>query len=185
MPNEQKKASNSSKKESKKVGQQIPEEVLLTWEAPVRPFKKRGREFYSTAGAIAILVAVILIFLKEWFLIILIAAFLFFSYVLATIPPQKTEHRLTNKGILTNNKKYIWENLGRFWFSEQWGQKILNVETPGRFPGQLILLLGEQEEKDLEKILAKYLENETPKPGFMEKAGKWVSEKVPLEKPTS
>src|SRR3989344_7077773 len=75
--------------------------TLLKWEAAVRPFKKRDREYYTTIAAIVFLLAVILLFLKEWLLIAVMAALMFVAYVLATVPPESVEHELNTRGIVT------------------------------------------------------------------------------------
>ncbi|MBN1263446.1 MAG: hypothetical protein JW991_03750 [Candidatus Pacebacteria bacterium] len=154
---------------------------LLAWEAPARPFKKRSKEFFSTVSAIAFLVMVILVFLKEWFLIIAIIAFSFLIYVLSTIPPQKVKHKITNRGITTNDKEYFWEELGNFWFTQQLDETILNIKMPFRYPGRLMMLLGNQKEAKVKKVLSRFLSLEKVSPTWIEKAGKWLAEKVPLE----
>ena len=47
----------------------VPLKVMLEWQAPARPFRKKSKEAITTIGAILILIGIILIFLKEWFLI--------------------------------------------------------------------------------------------------------------------
>jgi len=173
------------KKEKIETERGVETKTLLVWEALVRPFKKRDKEFFSNAVAIAFLFGVILFFLKEWFLIIAIIALLFLVYILSTVSPDKVEHKITNRGIVTGGKSYLWNELGNFWFTQQWGEKILNIEIPFQLPRRLILLLGDQEEEVLKKLLSRFLESEEPAPGFVEKAGGWLSKKIPLEKSAS
>jgi len=158
-----------------------PLKTLLAWSAPNRLFKKREREYFSTAGAIAFLLAVILIFFKEWLLIAVIIALGFMVFILGTIQPEQVEHRITNQGIVTGGKTYRWPQLERFWFEEKLGQKILCVETRLPFPRRLMMLLGEVNQKELRQILDEYLLFEKPEKAWMDKAGDWLSEKVPLE----
>lgn len=173
------------KKEKIETERGVETRALLSWEAPTRPFKKRDREFFSNAVAIAFLVGVILFFLKEWFLIIAIIALLFLVYILSTVPPEKVEHKITNRGIVTGGKSYLWNELGNFWFAQQLGEKTLNIEVPFQIPRRLILLLGDQKEEVLKKLLSRFLESEEPTPGFTERAGEWLSKKIPLEKSAS
>jgi hypothetical protein len=163
------------------VSQPEPEKTLLTWQAPSRPFKKRNREFYTTVGALVILVSVILLFAKEFLLIGVILSFGFVTYVLATIPPETFTHSFTNKGIRTGGKLYLWYTLGRYWWETKWHQKMLHIEAPGQFPGRLTFLLGQTDKKDLDSILTKYLVHQKPDPTWFDKASKWLQEKVPLE----
>ncbi len=154
---------------------------LLVWKAPARAFKKRNREYYTTIGAIAFLLIVILLFLKEWLLIGVIISLGFVSYVLASVPPQEEEHKITTRGVFTGGKRYDWNGLGRFWFTEKWGNKILNIETGLAFPRRLMLLLGSQKKKDIKNALEKYLVFEKPEKTIIDKASAWLQKKVPLE----
>ncbi len=155
--------------------------TLLTWKASVRPFKRRDKEFWTTAGSIAFLLAVILFFIKEWVLIIVIIAIMFVYYVLSHVQPEEIEHSITNRGIRFAGKDYPWETMIQFWFSEKFGEKILNVQTIMMYPGRLQMLLGKTSVKQIEEILKKYLLQETPEPTVIEKTTDWFSKKIPIE----
>ena len=158
-----------------------PAKDLLEWEAPARPFKKRDREYFTTIGAIVFLLTIILFFLKEWLLIGAIIAFAFLAYVLASIPPEKVKHKITTRGIITAGKMHKWPTLSRFWFSEKWGSKILNIETLFAVPRHLTLLLGSQNQEKVKGIVEKYLVEDRPPANFLDKAGNWLTKKFPLE----
>jgi len=155
---------------------------LLVWKAPSRVFKKRGREYFTTIASIAILVAIILLFFKEWLLIMVIAAMVFLTYVMATIPPETVEHKITSLGIVTGGKDYDWEDLDKFWLGKKHDQKILYIDTKVRFPKRLILLLGEANEVEIKKTLSDYLSYEEPEKTWMDKASDWLTKNIPLEK---
>lgn len=163
------------------VSQPEPEKELYSWSSPSRPFKKRNREFYATVGALVILVSVILLFAKEFLLIGVILSFGFVTYVLSTVPPQTIKHRLTNKGIRSADKLWLWGTLGRYWWEDRWHQPQLLIEAPNLFPGRLTLLLGSGDKKTINNLVSKYLVNQKPEPTSFDKASKWLSEKVPLE----
>ncbi|MFH0942668.1 MAG: DUF5673 domain-containing protein [Candidatus Beckwithbacteria bacterium] len=156
--------------------------TLLKWEAAVRPFKKRDREYYTTIAAIVFLLAVILLFLKEWLLIAVLIALMFVAYVLATVTPEKTEHEITTSGVVTGDKIYPWKELKRFWFSEKWKEVILNIETNLKFPGRLMMLLGGADKNKVKELLQKQVQFEEPEKTFMDRSAKWLSDKIPLEK---
>jgi hypothetical protein len=163
------------------VSQPIPEKVLYTWTAPSRIFKRRSREFYTTVGALVLLLSIILFFAKEFLLIGVILAVGFVSYVLASVPPESIEHILTNKGIRTGGKLHLWVTLGRFWWTEKWGQTFATVEYPGNIPSVLILLVGKGDKEEINSIIRTYLINDKPQPTWIDNAAKWLQEKVPLE----
>jgi len=166
------------KKEPEKI---VELKSLLKWEAPVRPFKKRDKDYYTTIAAIVFLLAVILLFLNEWLLIAVMVALMFVAYVLATVPPEKTEHEITTRGLVVSGKSYKWSEMSRFWFTHKWGESILNIETNLKFPERLMLLLGKIEEQKVKELLEKQIQYEVPKPGFMDRASRWLAEKIPLE----
>ena len=66
---------------------QEPLRDLLVWRSAARPFKARDREYYTTIGAIVLLVAIILIFIREWLAIGVFVSLGFLSYVLSSVPP--------------------------------------------------------------------------------------------------
>ena len=155
--------------------------VIYTWKAPTRPFKKRDKEFWTTVIAIVFLVGLILFFVKEWFLIAAIISLTFVYYVLSTVPPEEIECALTNKGIRYAGQLQGWELFYRFWFSNRYGQRMVNVDMRTGLVGRLSLMVGGGEEKQIKETLLKYLVEETPKPTFMDNASDWLQKKVPLE----
>lgn len=159
-----------------------PEKTLVSWEAPVRHFKKRNREYFTTIAVIVVLVSVILLFAKEFLLIAVILSLAFVSYALASVPPGHVIHTITTKGIRTGERLYRFEVLGRFWFEEKWGQWSLLVEHLDGFPTHLTLLLSaEVTEAELDRHLGAYLVKEKPTPSWMDRAAQWLQKKVPLE----
>ena len=171
----------SNKEPMPVVAQPEPEKELVTWKAPSRLFKKRNREFYSTVAALVILLSVILLFAKEFLLIAVILSLGFVSYALASVEPDTVTHTFTNKGIRTGERLYLWSTISRYWWEDKWSQKVLNLENPGQFPGKLILILGKGDKKKIDSILTKYTVKDKPLPTPMDKAAKWLQEKVPLE----
>ena len=164
------------------IPQPQPLKVLMVWQAPARLYKTRDKEFYSTLGAIAFLIAVILLFIKEWFAIVLVISIAFLAYVFATIKPEKIEYQLNNRGVTVAGNTYFFNELGRFWFEEKMNQKILLIERPAAFPYRLTIPLGQADPEKIKQLLAKYLPFEQPERTWLENAGEWLSKKVPLEK---
>ncbi|MCL5675748.1 MAG: hypothetical protein M1120_01325 [Patescibacteria group bacterium] len=178
---------NKNKPAETPVIPQVPKEIktVMVWKSASRPFKRRDREYFTTIAAIVFLLAVILLFLKEFLLIGVILAFMFVSYVLATVPPEEVDHKITTEGITTGGKSYLWTELKDFYFVQKWGSKILNINTKFKFPGRLIILLGSEEEKRIKEELGKYLSYRESAPiTWMDNAADWLSQRVQLEKPS-
>ncbi|MFA6814607.1 MAG: hypothetical protein GX943_00085 [Candidatus Pacebacteria bacterium] len=161
----------------------IPEETLVTWEAPARPFKKRNKQFFSTIFIIAILVALILFFAGQVLPVALVISVVFLVYVTAMIPPHNVSVKLTNYGFYVDKDAYAWYEMGRFWFEKKQGFDTLQIEL-GRFPNRLSLVLIDgvnPSKENLELVLSEVLLKEKPKPTAFEKVSIWLSEKIPLE----
>ncbi|HEX7018000.1 MAG TPA: hypothetical protein VF209_03780 [Patescibacteria group bacterium] len=158
----------------------VPEETILEWKAPSRPFKKRNRQFYTTVAIITGLISLILFFAGQFLPIAVVIAVAFLAYVLSSVPPDDVTNKITTWGIHTEDKTYYWEEMGRFWFDDKYGQRLLQVEI-GRFPGRLTLVVAGQSEDDLKQLLSEVLLNEKPKDTFYDKAAKWLQEKIPLD----
>jgi hypothetical protein len=106
----------------------IPEEVLVEWDAPSRPFKKRNRQFFSTIIVIAILVSLILFFAGQVLPVAVVISVVFLVYVTAVIPPQVVHYKLTNYGIYVEKESFSWLGMGRFWFDQKLDQQVLEIE---------------------------------------------------------
>lgn len=158
----------------------LPEQDILLWSAPSRPFKKRNKKYYSTMVIIALLISLILGFAGQLAAITVVIAVAFLAYVLSVVPPQKIDFRITTWGIKIEKTLYYWEELGRYWFTDKHSEKILNVEC-ARFPNRLTILLGKQDQEIVSKVLSEVLLNQKPEPTLYEKAANWLQEKIPLD----
>ncbi len=167
------------------VPKPLPEETILDWYAPSRPFKKRTRQYYSTVAIIVILISMILFFAGQFLPIAVVISVAFLAYVLSVVPPGMVKHALTTFGIRVEGTLYYWDEMGRFWMTQKYGQPLLHIEVM-RFPGRITLLLGDISEADMTEILSEVLLNQKPEPTFYDKAADWIQEKIPLEaeKPT-
>lgn len=157
-----------------------PEELIIEWEAPSRPFKKRNRQYYTTIGVIVFLICLILFFAGQFLPIAVVIAVAFLAYVLSAVQPEQVMNAITTYGIRSNNELYYWDELGRFWFTDKFGQQILHFET-SRFPGQISLVLTDQDEAELIQALSEVLVHEKPPMSGFDKAAQWLQDKVPLD----
>lgn len=156
------------------------EEVLFSWSAPVRPFKKRNKEFFTTILSIAFLVGLILFFIEGILPVIVVGALVFLVYVFSTVEPETVEHKITNLGIDFAGTKKEWPDLKRFWFTQRFGIDLLKVEAKeGLTRIEMVIDSGDKDR--IEKLLEKHLPYEEAAPNFLDKAAIWLSKKVPLE----
>lgn len=160
------------------------EELYLKWSSPSRIFKARNKEFFTNIGAIVFLLLVILVFAREFALIAAVLGIVFFIYVTSTVPPENVEHRLTSMGIESAGHFYRWEEFAEFWFEEQWGQNFILLQPA--FGTRILILLGSQDKEKVRSYIARHVPfRENPQKTWLDNASRWLSEKVPLEKPQS
>lgn len=161
-------------------------QVLLVWKAPLRPFQRRTKEYYTTIAALVFLLSVIFFLIQEWLAIGVILSVAFVAYVFSTVPPEDIEHKLTTFGIESAGKRYSWLELYEFWFETQYGSEMVVIQTRIPYPRVIHLLLGEVDKKRLKAILEEYLPyREVPVKTFVDRAAHWISKKIPLETPAS
>lgn len=159
----------------------MPEQMLLKWMAPSRPFKLRDKQFFTTAVAIVILVSIILAFAGEWMLIAVLAAICFAYYVWSTVPPEEAEYAVTDRGIRAHGQLYRHEELSAWWIDSKLGQQVLVVDAPLVAGRRLHLVLKDVTLGQLTETLGKHLIMEKPEATSMDRVSAWVSEKFPLE----
>ncbi|MCA9368984.1 hypothetical protein KC721_01690 [Candidatus Woesebacteria bacterium] len=158
----------------------MPEELVYEWVAPSRPFKKRSKRHYTTVVTIALLIALIFFFIRQFMPVAVIGALVFLYYVMTHVQPEDVHTQITTYGIRYENQLYYWEEMGRFWFDEQHGQTMLKIEV-SRFPDRLTLLLKDADQTLLIEILSQVLLFEKPPLTTYEKVAGWLSEKIPLD----
>ncbi|MFA5532324.1 MAG: hypothetical protein WDA13_01885 [Candidatus Shapirobacteria bacterium] len=158
------------------------EKTKIEWEAPERAFQKRDKDFWVTAIAILILVSVILVFVKEFFLIIALVSILFLYYVMSTIEPGNIKYKITNRAIYFGEPNYEWDLLTRFWFKKSLSSEMIHFETKLRFPRQVSLVINKEDKEKIKEIVLKKLPMVEYSPNFIDKLTKWFADRLPLEK---
>lgn len=156
--------------------------TYLSWKAVSRPFRKRDRSFYFTIAILIVLIAGIAFFAGEIILIGVLLALGFLVYVLNFIPPEEVDYKISNQGVTIGDHFYHWQQMDSFWFSEKEGEKILNILTQLRFPGMLMLVLGETDQEEVKKVVAKFLPyHEIAPRSLIEKWSEGLQKHFPLE----
>ncbi len=158
------------------------EKTLFEWEAPERAFKKRNKDFWITVVAILTLFSVVLFFIQEFFLILALVSILFLYYVLSTIEPENIKNRITNRAIYFGKAEYEWDILERFWFNKSLDSHLLEFETNLNFPGQISLVINEEDKEKIKEVVLKKLPLIESSPNFIDKVTKWFGDRLPLEK---
>lgn len=157
--------------------------TLLSWTAPGRPFRKKGREFYLSVLLIFFLVEVIAFLFGQFQLMFAVAAITFLSIALATVPPKDFHYRISTEGVKVEDHFYIWGELYDFYFKKIDRVDTLIIRTEALIPGELRLTLGSITRDHARQILVNFLPyREVVKESFMERAGEWLSKNFPLDR---
>ena len=169
MPTETLEPSTSQKKQ---------EEILFSWTAFERPFKRRSRDFYITIISIATLFGLVLFIIEGIMPVLLIMAAFFLFYVLSTVEPSNIEYQVTNLGIRLAGELIEWETMGRFWFAKRLGSEVLVVEV-SNFAGRLELVIDQGNKMIIKREVSKYITHEKVAPSMVDKAANWAGKKLP------
>lgn len=157
-------------------------EVLLKWTAPSRVFVQRTQQFYKHAATGLIIACFVLILAGQFLLVGVIVSIAVWYYASSTIPPDTIQHEIDNYGILYFGNEYYWNKLKYYFFTEESGIKVLNVDTTEVFPGRLYLLLENVTEEQVREILGRYIPfREMPPQTIFDKAFKAILGKLSFE----
>lgn len=100
-----------------------------------------------------LVIGVILIFFQQFLLYAVFLALAFVSYVLRTVQPQQIEHRISDYGVTSGGRNYLWNELTDFWFTERGKFLVLNINTKLRFPPRLFILVATGSPVSREQII--------------------------------
>jgi hypothetical protein len=175
---ETKKKTDEIKEELENVNE---EKTLFEWVAPERAFQRREKDFWITAVAILVLVAVIFVFIKEFFLIVALGSLLFMFYVLSTVPPADIKYKITNRGIYFGEVVYYWEKLEKFWFKKSLSTEMIHFGTVLKFPRAVSLVIKPSDKEKLRELVLNKLPLVENPPNFVDKLTGWFAKRLPLE----
>lgn len=130
---------------------------IISWKSPERVFRARSKKYFFKVGLYGLIFILAAIAFGEFFLVGVILAIMFVVYVLATHPPNTIEHKITNMGITSGGRAFLWEELDSFWFDRKGDDRLMLVETKLHYPGRLIILLTTVSERTLLDMLEKHL----------------------------
>jgi len=157
--------------------------LLLEWTAPSRPFKRRDKDFFTTVTTMAVLFIVILLFMKEFLVVLVVMAFVFLIYVLATVPPEPIQNTIYTTGLQNGVHFYSWSDLLFYGFDNKWEQPMLVARTRTKLPGAVYMLLGDISRERVEEVIGTRLPYQSgSENSWMDRTASWLSEKVPLDK---
>jgi len=113
---------------------------------------------------------------------VVVVSLVFVSFALASVAPKDFHYRISNEGIMIEDRFFLWKELYDFYFIKAYGIETLRIRTESFLPGELVLTIENIDKEKLLNTLTPYLSyREYVKPTFMEKSADWLSTNFPLE----
>ncbi|MCR4324731.1 MAG: hypothetical protein NUV69_03525 [Candidatus Curtissbacteria bacterium] len=135
----------------------VESRTIVSWKSPVHIFKQRSKKYFTKVALYAFVFILAAIAFGEFFLVGVIIALVFVVYVFANSAPEVIEHKITNLGIISGGRVFLWEELDSFWFDKKGDERLLLVQTHMHFPSRLILILTTISERTLLEQLERHL----------------------------
>jgi len=158
-------------------------QVIFSWRAPLRPYKKRSKIILRFYVAVALLLSLIVFFFGDKILLIPIWALLFLFYVLTISPPPDVDNRITKFGIETAGITLRWEALSHFYFKKRFGLDVLTIVSHAPYFYHVYLVVTDSNIKNtLIRLLSEHLiYQERPQRSFSDKMVDLLSNLIPDE----
>lgn len=156
-------------------------QVVYSWKAPLRPYKKSSKKVLRFYIAVALLLTIIIFFVGDKILILPIWSVIFLFYVLTITPPPIVENKITKFGIETAGITLRWEILSHFYFTERFGFTVVTLVTnpPYSFHSYMVLPTTSIK-KSVMKILAEHIVfQDNPEMTITDRMINWLSYLIP------
>jgi len=156
-------------------------QIILSWKAPLRPYKKRLGSILRFYLAVALLFSLIVFFIGDKILLIPTWAILFLFYILTVTPPPIINNAVTSFGVETGGITIKWEFFSYFYLSSRFGYKMLTLVGHPPYNAHVYLVLpNDEKENNLINIFAeKVVYRQKPADGFVEKTTNFFLSLVP------
>lgn len=158
-------------------------QVIFSWKAPLRPYKKRSKLILRFYLAVALLLSLIIFFFGDKIILIPIWALLFLFYVLTITPPPEVDNKITKFGIEAAGITLRWEALSHYYFTTRFGFYILTIVSHAPYYYHVYMVVPNEEvKKNLMLILSEHLVyQDKPQRSITDKIIDWLSRLIPDE----
>ena len=132
--------------------------TLLEWEAPEYFHHNRGTDWYWWVGLTAIILLGLAIWQKSFLFGVLVLIGWFTVVLYAVRPPRTLKFALTERGVLIENKLYLWHDLKSFWvFYNPPLHKDLSLESKKALMPYIKIPLGPANPAEIRALAKKFL----------------------------
>lgn len=158
-------------------------QVVFSWSAPLRVFKRNKKTTLRFYLAVALLLSLLIFLLGDKILVIPLWAALFLFYVFTITPPPTVENKITKFGVETAGITLRWDALSYFYFKEQFGLHVLVLVSQPPYNLHSYLVIKDETTKiKVTKILINHIVfKESPQKTFSDKLVDLLSHLIPDE----
>jgi hypothetical protein len=146
-----------------------PEQVLMSWQAAefVQTHKPLGW-YLGFAGFFAVLI-LLAIFTKQYITVGLFAVMGVAIVIFANRPPRTLRYQISNYGVSVGDKKYLYDDFGSYYETNDYGQPVLELVPNKRFGTLVSLPPAEHQIDELEQTLSQMLPKVDNREDFVDK----------------
>lgn len=158
-------------------------QIVYSWRAPLRPYKKSSGIILRFYLAVALLLSAIMFFFGDKILLIPIWSLVFIFYVLTITPPPEVDNKITVFGVDAAGITLRWEALSHFYFGKRFGFNTLTIVSHAPYFYHLYLVVpNEDVKKKLINIISQHLVyQEKPQKTLVDKMTDWLTNLIPDE----
>lgn len=158
-------------------------QLLFTWTAPIRAYKKRSAGVLRFYIAVALLLSLIAFFFGDKILVMPIAAVTFLFYILTITPSASTENKITTFGIETGGNTYRFDSLSHFYFVKKYDYQVLVVVARPPYYSHVYLVISDKSiMNQVIKLLSEHLiYQERPHKTFTDRCVEVLTNLIPTD----
>ncbi len=133
-------------------------QVIYTWDAPLRAYRKKSKGVMRFYIALALLLSILILLIGDRILVLPVWASLFIFYVLTVTPPPIINYTITRFGLMVGKDIYQWEDLAFFYVTKKLDYYSIAVVTHRIYPSTLYFTVTSAEQKKrVIEILSEHL----------------------------
>lgn len=161
-------------KQAKPDSPSVPEQVLLTWQAP--EFVQTHKPFGWYVGIVGFFIILILIAVitRQYITVGLFALMGVVILMYANRPPRVLEYQISNYGVMVGDKKYLFDDFSSYYEISDYGQPLLELVPNKRF-GTLVSMPPKPNDVEMvENTLGQMLPKTESKQDYIDKLFRYL-----------
>jgi hypothetical protein len=109
------------------MSDQTNSQVLYSWTAPLRPFKKHSGSLLRFFFAVSLIISLFMVLFGDLITLLVVWSLMFLFYVFAITTPPTVENKITVFGVETAGVTIRWDALSHYYFTKRFGFTVLNL----------------------------------------------------------